>query len=106
MKKIYIREIRHIIANHTIKNKSTAYCFKSKSIIFFVIRKLIKHNLIECKNIDGPFLFVRPTEKLINIFGAVEINDTTPTIQASYVFSNRNTLTQNSHFNLAEISAT
>jgi len=72
MKKIGYREINHIVANHMIKNNSTAYCLKSKSTAFKIVRKLIKYKWIDCKNIDGPFLFVRPSEKLITILGATE----------------------------------
>lgn len=103
MKKIYQREIRHIIANHSLRNKSTAYSLKSRSIAYSVIRKLIKHNWIEGENIVGPFLFVRPTEKLITIFGALEIKVTTPAIQSPKLLLNRNALTENSQFKLAEI---
>ncbi|MGD0710722.1 MAG: hypothetical protein ABR968_06025 [Bacteroidales bacterium] len=71
MKKIYMREIRHIVANHNIKNKSTAYCMRSKSISFKVVRKLIRHDWIECKNTDGPFVFVRPSKKMMDIFGNI-----------------------------------
>lgn len=72
MKRICFREINHIVANHMIKNNSTAYCLKSKSTAFKIVRKLIKYKWIECKNIDGPFLFVRPSEKLITILGATK----------------------------------
>ena len=72
MKRIYRREINHIVANHSIKNKSTAYCFKSKSTAFMIIRKLIQSKWIECKNVDGPFLFVRPSKKMIAALGINE----------------------------------
>jgi hypothetical protein len=69
MKNIYMREMRHIVANHAIKNQSTAYCIRSKSISFKIVRKLIRHNWIECKSTDGPFVFVRPSRKMIALFG-------------------------------------
>ena len=64
-----MREMRHIVANHSIKNTSTAYCIRSKSVSFKIVRKLIRHDWIECKSKDGPFVFVRPTEKMITLFG-------------------------------------
>lgn len=73
MKKKYLREIKRIIANHSLRNRSTGYFFKSKSAIFGIIRKLIKQNLVECKNIDGGFMFVCPTKKLLTTFGPIGI---------------------------------
>jgi hypothetical protein len=78
MKKIGYREIRHIVANHLINDNSTAYCMKSKSTSFKIIRKLIRYNWIECKNVDGPFVFVRPSQKLISVFGTIEKEFETP----------------------------
>lgn len=72
MKKIGYRELRHIVANHFINDNSTAYCLKSKSTSFRIIRKLIRYDWIECKNVDGPFLFVRPSQKLIAMLGTTE----------------------------------
>lgn len=105
MRKIYQREIRHIVANHSLRNKSTAYCFRSKSIVFRLILKLIKYNWIECENIKGPFLFVRPSEKLIKIYEVVEINDKIFVGQSSNSYLNRNASTNNSHCISTEIAA-
>ena len=68
MKKIYRREIRHIVANHLMGNKSTAYCMRSKSVSFKVVRKLISNKWLECKSMDGPYMFVRPSKKMIEVF--------------------------------------
>ncbi|MFH0865332.1 MAG: hypothetical protein V1904_04010 [Bacteroidota bacterium] len=70
MKKICIREIRHIIANQSLSNRATAYRINSKSISTRMILKLIKLKWIECKNIDGQFMFVSPSKKLATIFDA------------------------------------
>lgn len=104
MKKIGYREIRHIVANHMIKNQSTAYCMKSKSIAFKLIRKLIKYNWIECKNVDGPFLFVRSSEKLITIFGTTENRFEMSDIQELQKNLIYDSPAQNSQFKSFEIS--
>jgi len=98
MKTIYLREIRHIVANHSLSNKSTAYCFKSKSIIFKVIRDLLKQKLVESTNIEGQFLYVRPSEKLLKVFGTLgteKKNSAIPVIQTNWTW---NRSPQNSGF--------
>jgi hypothetical protein len=105
MKTIYLREIRHIVANHSLSNKSTGYCFKSKSIIFKIIRDLIKHKLIEPNNIEGQFLFVRPSEELLKVFGTVKMENKAPTIpvlNTKYLWNKR---THDSSFNAPAIIA-
>jgi hypothetical protein len=106
MKNIYLREIRHIVANHSLRNKSTAYCFKSKSIVFKIIRQLIKQKLLECINTDGPFLFVRPSEKLIAVFGTVGIVHKTSKVSTSQSHLNLSNSLHNSHYTHAGIIAT
>ena len=64
-------EIMHIEANHLLRKNARGYRISSKSNIFRIIRDLIRCNWIECKNIDGPFLFVGPSEKLITAFRAI-----------------------------------
>jgi len=64
METLYLREIKHIIANFYIRNKSTAYRFEPKSNKIKIICDMIKLNWIEHKMSDGQFLLVRPSEKL------------------------------------------
>jgi hypothetical protein len=71
MRKIYLREIRHIVANYANANKSTGYYMKSKSFVAILIYKMIKNKLVECINIEGQFMFVRPSKRLIKAFGPV-----------------------------------
>src|SRR5674476_706787 len=75
MKTIYLREIRHIVANHSLRNQATGYRRDSKSITVKSIQNLIKSNWLECKNNDGPFLFVIPSKKLITAFGIIAIEN-------------------------------
>jgi hypothetical protein len=105
MKTIYLREIRHIVANHSLSNKSTGYCFKSKSIIFKVIRDLLKQKLVESTNIEGQFLYVRPSEKLLQVFGKVKMENKAPIIpvlNTTFIWNKR---TQDSSFNAPAIFA-
>jgi hypothetical protein len=105
MKKIYIREIRHIIANYSLRNKATGYCYKSKSVIFKIIRNLVKHNWIECINIDGLFLFVIPSKTLIVSFGKFEIENkksNVPALHRKMIWTNHE---QNSYNKIPEIIA-
>jgi len=105
MKTIYLREIRHIVANHSLSNKSTGYCFKSKSIIYKVIRDLMKSRLIETKGFDKQFMFVRPTEKLLKVFGTLNIEKKTaaaPSIKMNWKW---NVSTQDSSFKSPAILA-
>lgn len=105
MKKIYLREIRHIVANHSLKNKFTGYCLRSKSISFKIIQKLIKQNWIECKIIDGGFMFVCPTKKLITVFGTIGIKNKPSVIPAIHTNMIWNNSAQNSHYKSVEIAA-
>ena len=66
MKAIYAREIRHIIANFTLKSQSTGYRKDSKSVILKSIHKMIKWKWVECKDIQGQFMFVTPTAYFIS----------------------------------------
>lgn len=104
MKKIYLREIRHIVANHLLSNKATGYCLRSKSISFKIIQKLIKQNWIECKITDGRFMFVGPTKKLITVFGTIGIKNkpsVIPAIHTNMIWRNG---TQNSHYKSTKIA--
>jgi len=69
MKKIYLREIRHIVANHSLRNQATAYCRNSKSVAVRSVNNLIKHSWLICDDSDGPFLFVSPSKKLVKAYG-------------------------------------
>jgi hypothetical protein len=80
METIYLREIRHIIYNFYIRNKSTAYNFEPKSKRIKIICDMIKRNWIVRKNIVGQFLFVLPSEKLITA-----LRHTGPEIKAADV---------------------
>lgn len=104
MKNIYLREIRHIIANHLFSNKATGYRIESESMKFKIIRDMIKHNWIEGITIDGPFLFVSPSKQLITVFGPLGIINkpsVIPSIKRSRIWNSR---VQNSNFNPIEMA--
>ncbi|MGD0710826.1 MAG: hypothetical protein ABR968_06550 [Bacteroidales bacterium] len=64
MKKNYVREIRRIVANYSLRKTATGYNVGSRSTISNTIRDLIKLNWIDCKYINGRFLFVGPSHGL------------------------------------------
>lgn len=100
-----ISEIRHIAANHSLRNNVSSYRINSKSTIFKIIRDLIRCNWIECKNIDGQFLFISPSKNLITLFGAVGIENkknSIPELPGNYIWNKR---TQNFSFKSQEIFA-
>jgi len=68
MKNKYVREIRRIVANNSLRNKPTGYSIDSKSLIFKIICDLIRRNLIVCNKSDGQFLFVSPADILKTYF--------------------------------------
>jgi len=70
MKTSYNREIRHIIANFSIKRVATGYRLGSKSETINTLQNLLKWNWVECDYIEGYYVFVKPTTKLISLFGA------------------------------------
>lgn len=105
MKKIYVREIRHIVIKHAITSIATGYRMNSKSIVSMVILKMIKSKWLEFVNIEGQFMFVRPSTRLINAFRPVGIkNKIIPvlTLDSSLVF---NDSTQNLQSKSVEIAA-
>jgi len=77
MKNKYFREIRHIVANYSIRNSSTGYPINSKSGTYRIIHDLVRHHLVECNKIEGHFLFVRPTPKLITLFKVTRVENKT-----------------------------
>jgi len=68
MKNRYVREIKRIATNFSLRNKPTGYNIDPKSLIFQIICDLKRRNLIEYKKIDGQFLFVSPTDSLETFF--------------------------------------
>lgn len=68
MEKIYNRELRHIIANFSLRNKGVGYNMDSNSATHSVIEKLLKLELIEREETVGRFMFVRPTAKLLGLY--------------------------------------
>ncbi len=105
MKKIYLREIRHIIANHTLSNKATGYRSNSKSVSTGIIHKMIKLKWVECEIIDGGFMFVSPSKKMVTVFGPVGIKDKKTEVPAIHTNLIWNNTAQNSHYKSAEIVA-
>ena len=104
MKKIYLREIRHIVANYSLKNKFTGYCLKSKSVSFKIIQKLIKQNWVKSEIIDGGFMFVRPTKKLITAYGPIGIINkplVVPEVKKNWIWNSR---VQNSSYKPVKIA--
>jgi len=64
MKKHYAREMRRIVANYSLRKIATGYNVGSRSKISDTVRDLIKLNWIDCKYINGRFLFVSPSHGL------------------------------------------
>jgi len=91
MKNKYVREMRHIIANYSLKNSATGYYINSKSIIYKIICDLLKRDLVECEKIDKQFLFVSPSKKLITLFSKTVIENkaaSTPDIRRNMIINN------------------
>jgi hypothetical protein len=68
MKNRYVREIRRIATNFSLRNAPTGYNIDSKSLIFKIICDLKKRKLVVYNKIDGQFLFVSPTDTLKTFF--------------------------------------
>ena len=65
MKKIYFRELRHIMANYEITHKPTGYRSNSISATSNVIRKMIQWRWIEGTVTKDHFMFVTPTKTFL-----------------------------------------
>lgn len=90
MKKLYKREIRHIVANYSIRNNATAYRIDSKSVIFGIIRDMIRRNWIVGKHIDGQFLYVSPSNMVKTILASNKLNnktETTPALNGNLIWN-------------------
>jgi hypothetical protein len=96
MKKRYVREIKHIYANYSLRKNATGYNINSKSIISKIIRDLIKLNWVDCKCCDGQFLFVTPSNNMKEILRKSETEN-----KATMVLSlNKNLILNNNTLNL------
>ena len=73
MKKNYAREMRRIVANYSLRKTATGYNVGSRSKISKTIRDMIKLNWIDCKYINGRFLFVSPSHGLKAFLGSADI---------------------------------
>jgi hypothetical protein len=93
----YVREIRHIIANYSLRNNATAYHIDSRSLTFKIIRDLIRRNWIEPKYVNGQFLFVSPADILKKVFRTSEIKNkvsAVPVLSKKFIWKNH---TENYH---------
>ncbi len=106
MKKIYLKEVRHIVANYLLSNKATGYRINSKSIVTKIICDMINRNWIECKNIDGQFMYVYPSVKLTTVFAPVGITNKECAVQVLKTDLLWNNLSHNSKCRPVEIAAT
>jgi hypothetical protein len=90
MKKIYKREIRHIVANYSIRNNATAYRLNSKSAVIGIIRDMIRLNWIEGNYISGQFLYVSPSKVLktkLSSYKPINNTETTPAVEGNLIWS-------------------
>ena len=78
MKKHYAREMRPIVANYSLRKIATGYNVGSRSKISDTVRDLIKLNWIDCKYINGRFLFVSPSHGLKTFLGSGETENIKP----------------------------
>jgi hypothetical protein len=91
MKNVYRREIRHIIANYSIRKNATAYRINSKSMIFGIIKDMIRRNWIEGKYINGQFLYVGPSDMLkttLRLNGSINKTETIPALDRNLIWNN------------------
>jgi hypothetical protein len=66
MKITCVRELRHIVANFSLRNESSPYLISSGSLTSQAIHILLLNHMIECDSIYGPFLWVKPNAKLLS----------------------------------------
>jgi len=67
MKKIYIREARHIVATFSDSKKTTGYNVRSKSAAYSAVRNILKWHWVESVSEHDGFMFVKPTNILLNM---------------------------------------
>lgn len=65
MKKIYFREMRHIVANYTIAKNPTGYRSNSISATTKAVRNMIKWRWVEGTVSKDHFMFVVPTKSFL-----------------------------------------
>ena len=105
MKNKYVREIRHIVANYSLKNSATAFRIDPKSLTFKIISDLIKRNWVEPKYVNGQFLFISPKEILIKAFSNIKTENRitpVPVLNRNLI---RNDRTENLRFKFPEVIA-
>lgn len=68
MKKLYVREIDHVMRNYLISGRSTPYLLHATSPVYPIVVMLIKLKLFKCTSNKGLCAYVEPTEKLLKIF--------------------------------------
>jgi len=62
MSKTRKREMKHILANFSLRKKASAYRIDTDSLRIEAIYELLKNKMIKCAKIVGPFLYVVPTK--------------------------------------------
>ncbi len=67
MKKIYIREARHIVAAFSGSHKTTGYSLRSASATTRVVQKILKWHWIESTGERDGFMYVKPTSILLKM---------------------------------------
>ena len=59
------RELKHIVANFSLRKKASGYRMDSGSTTIYAIYDLFKQHLIKCIKVNGPYLYVVPTKYLL-----------------------------------------
>jgi hypothetical protein len=100
MKNKYVREIRHIVANYSLRNSATGYHIDSRSLTYKIVRDLIRRNLVQCNKIDGQFLFVSPAESMKKAFRNIKTEN-----QTTQVTELNNNLIWKSHTENSQVNS-
>jgi len=102
MKTNYVREIKRIVANYSLRKKATGYNINSRSSISKIIQDFIKFNWIDGKYYDGRFLFVSPSNNLKEALRKDETNNRPSSILALKKYLTGNRSVQDLHIKLQE----
>lgn len=57
--------MRHIASNYSLRNEASGYRIDSHSLTSEAIHDLIRSNWVECEQIEGYYLFLKPSRKYL-----------------------------------------
>jgi len=83
MKKLYLREIEHVVHNYLLRGKASPYLLHHHTALYLIVLTLIKLKLFECTAINHYCMYVIPTKQLLQTYGKEMVAANVPPLLVS-----------------------